>query len=188
MTAANGPLGGATPSKKRTNQNDPDAAFAEIVDRAIAERAGIGGPGAPLADDPDPMTLVRYAAGSLEGEARADVEASLARSTWAYRCVLALVRHSKTTPARTPADLPHHVARSLLRAAREKRGAIPVVKILTDAFTEAGAAVAASTTSDPRTREFSGVGDALRRNDGDEALAQAISALVRAAPPGQAII
>jgi hypothetical protein len=189
MTAANAPLGGATPSKKRSNdKGDPDAAFCEIVDRAIAERAGIG-PGSPSPEDPDPATLVRYAAGALEGEARAEVEASLARSTWAYRCVLALVRHSKASPERGAAALPHQVARHLLRGAREKRGKLQVTQLLTTAFTEAGAAVAASAAPSDTTRaDFGATADALKRGDEDGALASAIAALMRAAPPGEAII
>jgi len=65
--------------------------FAAIADQAIGLRArGALAATPPSAADPEPADLVRYAAGCLDGRARAEVEAWLGRSRWAYERLVAL--------------------------------------------------------------------------------------------------
>lgn len=194
MTPANVPAPGASVPPRR-GTSDAAAAFDELADRALrvfASRA-TSSAGSSAEPDPEPATLLRYAAGRLEGGARASVEAFLGRSPWAYQCVVALVRSARTTGKKKKADakaeaapLAQAMARQLLEAAKRTReGAkLPVRDALTAAFVEAGGALAAAEggkSASPRHRAEKKleqrIAAALAQGDEQAALSEALGAI-----------
>jgi hypothetical protein len=136
MTRASQP--GKNPGKKNPTTTATPAQFESFLDEAQRARVDVARD-MPLVADIEPRALLRYAAGRVSQDERAEVEQFLGtRSTWGYERVVALVRAARPETKKTLAG---SLARRLLDA-KERPALVTVAAAVLEAEGDAPGAEA----------------------------------------------